>query len=70
MNKVIGPVYIADAEEVGSYGKPFSKALEGIIDKEARQIVTDAYVKTEELLRKHQGKLEKVLCTKADSSMS
>lgn len=60
MNETIGPVYISDGEEVGTYAKPYSKSLEGIIDKEARKIITTAYERTEDLLKKNRDKLEKL----------
>ncbi|XP_053950905.1 paraplegin [Anastrepha ludens] len=60
MNDNLGPMYIKDADEIGSYSQPFSKNLQRIIDKEARDLVHSAYHKTEDLLRKNMDKLEKV----------
>lgn len=60
MNEKLGPIYITDAEETGAYFKPYSKALDGIIDHEARDIISSAYAKTEKLLKDNRAKLEKV----------
>lgn len=66
MNDVLGPIYIRDANESGEAGgsagggKPFSRAMESTIDHEARNMVSEAYRKTEEILNKHRDKLEKV----------
>lgn len=61
MNEKIGPIYIRDAEETGGYDKPFSKALDKMIDFEARNLITTAYEKTEQILKDNRDKLEKVL---------
>uniref|UniRef100_A0A034WSE7 Paraplegin n=1 Tax=Bactrocera dorsalis TaxID=27457 RepID=A0A034WSE7_BACDO len=60
MNTNLGPIYITDAEESGSYNHPFSENLHRIIDKEAQNLVSSAYQKTEELLKKNLDKLEKI----------
>ncbi|KAH8400263.1 hypothetical protein KR215_009602, partial [Drosophila sulfurigaster] len=65
MNDTLGPIYIRDADESGSSGaggssKPFSRAMENIIDNEARTIVSKAYQTTEEILITHRDKLEKL----------
>ncbi|KAH8387580.1 hypothetical protein KR093_008062, partial [Drosophila rubida] len=64
MNDTLGPIYIRDAEESGGAGagsnKPFSKAMESIIDNEARNVVSQAYKTTEEILVTHRDKLEKL----------
>lgn len=63
MNSAIGPMYITDENEndSGMSGdKPFSKALEAIIDQEARKLVSDAYTLTEKILKDNQDKLTKL----------
>jgi len=60
MNEKMGPVYIRDSDEAGTVDKPFSKALHGFIDLEARKLVTKAYEKTEEIIKCNKDKLEKV----------
>lgn len=64
MNEKLGPIYVRDANESGGGGasgsaKPFSRAMDSIIDHEARSVVSEAYRTTEELLIKHRDKLEK-----------
>lgn len=60
MNDKIGPIYVRDSEETGGYDKPFSKALEQMIDHEARNLIATAYQKTEQILKDNRDKLEKV----------
>lgn len=60
MNEKIGPIYISDPEETGGYDKPYSKALDKLIDFEARNLVANAYNKTEKILKDNRDKLEKV----------
>ncbi|ALC49898.1 CG2658 [Drosophila busckii] len=63
MNKTLGPIYVRDADEVGGgpgAQKPFSRAMETIIDHEARNVVSKAYQTTEDILIKHRDKLEKL----------
>lgn len=60
MNDRIGPMYIQDPEESGSYYKPYSKALDNIVDTEARKIIANAYDKTQQILRDNSDKLKKV----------
>ncbi|TDG41839.1 hypothetical protein AWZ03_011729 [Drosophila navojoa] len=65
MNEKLGPIYVRDANESGGGGasgssKPFSRAMDSIIDHEARSVVSAAYKTTEELLIKHRDKLEKL----------
>lgn len=60
MNERIGPIYVRDSEETGGYDKPFSKALDKMIDYEARNLVATAYQKTEEVLKDNRDKLEKL----------
>ncbi|KAH8270683.1 hypothetical protein KR044_005711, partial [Drosophila immigrans] len=64
MNETLGPIYIRDGDESGGAGaggsKPFSRAMESIIDNEARNMVSKAYQTTEEILVTHRDKLEKL----------
>ncbi|XP_034670616.1 paraplegin [Drosophila subobscura] len=65
MNKTLGPIYVRDAGESESGessggAKPFSRAMETLIDNEARQVVSQAYQITEGILVKHRDKLEKL----------
>ncbi|XP_043658485.1 paraplegin [Drosophila teissieri] len=67
MNDTLGPIYVRDADEtegggaMGSGGKkPFSRAMESMIDNEARHVVASAYQTTEGILTAHRDKLEKL----------
>lgn len=61
MSSKLGPVYVPDESETEmAFDKPFSKALGDIIDKEARQLVTEAYERTERVLRENKEKLTKL----------
>ncbi|XP_037727129.1 paraplegin [Drosophila subpulchrella] len=67
MNETLGPIYVRDADEtegggaMGSGGKkPFSRAMESMIDNEARHVVASAYQTTEGILALHRDKLEKL----------
>lgn len=60
MNDNLGPIYITDAEEKGIYTHPYSENMHKIVDKEAQNLISSAYFKTEELLKKNIDKLEKV----------
>ncbi|XP_033172369.1 paraplegin [Drosophila mauritiana] len=67
MNDTLGPIYVRDADEtegggaMGSGGKkPFSRAMESMIDNEARHVVASAYQTTEGILTTHRDKLEKL----------
>ncbi|XP_073835026.1 SPG7 matrix AAA peptidase subunit, paraplegin [Musca autumnalis] len=60
MNEKIGPMYIQDPEETGTYYKPYSKALDNIVDMEARTIIANAYEKTQKILRDNSDKLQKL----------
>ncbi|XP_068159063.1 mitochondrial inner membrane m-AAA protease component paraplegin [Drosophila tropicalis] len=63
MNKNLGPIYVRDADESEGGGggeKPFSRAMESLIDNEARHVVAKAYKTTEDILIKHRDKLEKL----------
>lgn len=63
MNERLGPIYVRDSNETGGGGgtKPFSRAMDSIIDHEARNVVSHAYQTTEDILNKHRDKLEKVM---------
>lgn len=68
MNPSLGPIYVRDADETeggGSLGagggkKPFSRAMESMIDNEARNVVATAYQATELILTENRDKLEKL----------
>ncbi|XP_017464824.1 PREDICTED: paraplegin-like [Rhagoletis zephyria] len=60
MNEYLGPIYVTDANEVGTFNHPFSKNLQRIIDKEARNLIHNAYNTTENLLKNNMNKLEKM----------
>lgn len=60
MNDKLGPIYVRDSEETGDYDKPFSKALDKMIDHEVRNLIATAYQKTEQILKSNRDKLEKV----------
>uniref|UniRef100_A0A1I8PDJ0 AAA+ ATPase domain-containing protein n=1 Tax=Stomoxys calcitrans TaxID=35570 RepID=A0A1I8PDJ0_STOCA len=60
MNDKVGPMYIQDPEESGTYYKPYSKGLESIIDMEARNIIASAYEKTQKILTENSDKLKKL----------
>lgn len=59
MNERIGPMYVPDPPEQQSYtgDKPFSNALEAIIDEEVRLLVQRVYGKASDLLRDNEDKL-------------
>lgn len=63
MNEKLGPIYVRDANETDGFDKPFSKALDNIIDFEVRNIIATAYQKTEQILKDNRGKLDKVVPT-------
>ncbi|XP_055910268.1 paraplegin [Eupeodes corollae] len=63
MNDIIGPMYVTDADENDngpSGDKPFSKALDNLIDREARKLVSAAYENTEKVLKTNRDKLIKL----------
>ncbi|XP_037934109.1 paraplegin [Teleopsis dalmanni] len=60
MNDELGPIYVSDAEEAGTFGRPFSKSLENVIDVEVRNLIANAYSKTELILQNNRDKLEKL----------
>ncbi|KAL9872448.1 paraplegin [Glossina fuscipes] len=60
MNEKLGPIYVRDANEAGGVDKPFSRALDNIIDFEVRNIIAIAYQKTEQILKDNRDKLDKL----------
>lgn len=61
MNDKVGLVSFSEESEENMMGdKPYSKHLQNMIDVEARKVVNDAYNKTEQILKDHRDKLEKV----------
>uniref|UniRef100_A0A2M4AK86 Putative aaa+-type atpase n=1 Tax=Anopheles triannulatus TaxID=58253 RepID=A0A2M4AK86_9DIPT len=58
MNEVVGPIAFAEDSESNPYaGKPYSKSLGNLIDFEARQLITEAYDRAEQILRDNTDKL-------------
>ncbi|KAF5269542.1 hypothetical protein FQA39_LY08731 [Lamprigera yunnana] len=58
MNDVVGLISFPEEEIKEKGRKPFSKRLASVIDEEARKLITQAYVKTEEVLTKYKEQLE------------
>lgn len=59
MNDKIGNVSFYDSKQSDySFTKPYSEDTAKTIDSEVRRIIEDAYVRTKDLLRTHQDKLE------------
>lgn len=59
MSDEIGLIYIhPDADKTYTGEKPFSNHLGNLIDIEARRIVSEAYARTEKVLRENQDKLK------------
>lgn len=61
MSKEVGLLSFTEEETSLSQKKPFSKKLKNIMDAEVRQIVGDAYKKTEKILNDNLDKLEMVI---------
>lgn len=57
MNNIVGLVSFEEKEQGN---RPYSKKLTSVIDHEARQIASKAYLETEKLLREHRDKLDLV----------
>ncbi|XP_073975500.1 SPG7 matrix AAA peptidase subunit, paraplegin isoform X2 [Rhodnius prolixus] len=55
MNNIVGLVSFEEKEQGN---RPYSKKLTSVIDHEARQIASKAYLETEKLLREHRDKLD------------
>lgn len=61
MNERIGPMHVPEEQEENyNLEKPYSQALESMVDLEIRKIVQEAYFKAEEILKSNQDKLKKV----------
>ncbi len=59
-NESIGPVSFDPSEEEETGLKPYSKKLQATMDLEARKLVSEAYQRTEELLKDNSKALAKV----------
>ncbi|XP_058834608.1 paraplegin [Topomyia yanbarensis] len=58
MNGTVGPISFTEESEDNPYAaKPYSKQLGDVIDREARQMITEAYEQTEQILRENVEKL-------------
>lgn len=58
MNRAIGPLAFSEENDQNPYmEKPYSKALGNVIDREARRMITEAYERTEQILRENAEKL-------------
>ncbi|XP_038105348.1 paraplegin [Culex quinquefasciatus] len=58
MNRAIGPLAFSEENDQNPYmEKPYSKALGNVIDREARRMITEAYERTERILRENAEKL-------------
>ncbi|CAG7825507.1 unnamed protein product [Allacma fusca] len=60
MSENVGLLSFDDAETSTGTKKPYSKRLSALMDVEARQLVAQAYLKTEEVLQRNKDKLEKL----------
>lgn len=60
MNQNIGLISFTEQEIKEMGRRPYSKKLQAVIDQEARQLIVQAYKRTEELLIQHKDKLELV----------
>lgn len=58
MSSTIGPISFSEESESDPYaGKPYSKHMANLFDMEARRMITEAYEKTEQILRDNGDKL-------------
>ncbi|EAT38370.1 AAEL009721-PA [Aedes aegypti] len=58
MSSTIGPISFSEESESDPYaGKPYSKQMANLFDVEARRMITEAYEKTEQILRDNGDKL-------------
>ncbi|XP_001664033.2 paraplegin [Aedes aegypti] len=58
MSKTIGPISFSEESESDPYAaKPYSKQMANLFDVEARRMITEAYEKTEQILRDNGDKL-------------
>lgn len=59
MSDEIGPLYVPDEKENNITGiKPYSQALERLIDLEIRKLVAASYARAEQILTENRDKLE------------
>ncbi|XP_052873650.1 paraplegin [Anopheles cruzii] len=58
MNPTVGPIAFPEERDSDPFtGKPYSKSLDNLIDFEARKMITQAYDRTEQILRDNVDKL-------------
>uniref|UniRef100_A0A182NVI8 AAA+ ATPase domain-containing protein n=1 Tax=Anopheles dirus TaxID=7168 RepID=A0A182NVI8_9DIPT len=61
MNRTVGPIAFAEESDNNPYAdKPYSKSLGNLIDFEARKMITEAYERTEQILRENGDKLNRL----------
>ncbi len=60
MNKNIGNISFNDPQGEYGYGKPYSDKTAELIDQEVRNLISDMYEKTKQLLTDHREGLEKI----------
>ncbi|XP_050081068.1 paraplegin [Anopheles maculipalpis] len=61
MNTTVGPIAFAEDSDNDPYAeKPYSKSLGNLIDFEARKMITEAYERTEQILRDNADKLNRL----------
>ncbi|XP_065077412.1 paraplegin [Ochlerotatus camptorhynchus] len=58
MNAAVGPISFSEENDSNPYAeKPYSQHLTNVFDVEARRMITDAYERTEQILRDNADKL-------------
>lgn len=72
MNKTVGLLSFDEgvSDEKQSGRRPYSKKLTALMDDEANKLITKAYLRTEEVLRKNKDKLTLVSIHKLRYSIS
>ena len=60
MNEKVGNISFSDSEAEYSFQRPYSEATAQIIDNEVRQIITNAYTRTKQLLQNKRRELETI----------
>jgi cell division protease FtsH len=60
MNKNIGNISFNDPQGEYGYGKPYSDKTAELIDQEVRNLISDMYEQTKQLLTDHREGLEKI----------